>query len=113
MKNYYWAAVVVLGVVLVAGYNAPPDVKTPTPKVVAASEQMSESDAAPKCATAVDGYLRDPASAQYQWEQRAVSGSGDNWTVILPVRARNSFGVYITETFICAIKGSHVVEVER
>lgn len=74
---------------------------------------MDADTASAKCATAIDGYLRDPSTAEYQFTQRIVVGAGDSWRVILPVRAQNYFGGFITQKFGCLIAGGHVVKVVR
>lgn len=73
---------------------------------------MDRNDAIAKCATAVDGYLRDPATAQYRYsESLTTSHDADNWSVVIPVRAQNAFGGFATQNFGCLIAGGHVVKV--
>lgn len=77
--------------------------------------EMTEDNVAPKCATAIDKVLRDPDSAEYKYRERVVTklDGRNNWIAILPVRARNAFGAYVVQRFVCKITAGAVTDVAK
>jgi hypothetical protein len=77
-----------------------------TPAEIAAQERSdTEHSANGACMEFIKQSLHDPSSAEFMHSsQSTISNKGDTWTVIRPVRAKNSFGALVLDNFKCTLK---------
>jgi hypothetical protein len=56
------------------------------------------------CMLFIKQALHDPSSAEFSHSSESiVSHKGNRWTVVRPVRAKNAFGAYVREKYLCTM----------